>query len=364
MSTSWTHFNPVKVLAGRGRFEELGKHLEPGNWLLITTPGSTTRGLTARVREQLSSAHSLFVCDTITPNPELDELDRLTAVHAKDPNLTGIIGLGGGSALDAAKVLSVTLPSGQSRPLAAKFREGRENLWSENLPVVAIPTTAGTGAEVTPFATVWDRTDHKKYSVTGDPIFPHLAVLDPNLTLTLPEEETLYTALDATSHALESLWNKNRTPVSEAYAWQALELLISGLPNAISNLSDIEAREALHQASLLAGLAISQTRTALAHSISYPLTSHYGVPHGLACSFTLPTILKTHLLVDNVHKNRRSTMDRCLELLQQINLAAYLRRYVNEKEIVTLFLEMKHPERAGNFCYSASIEEIIEKSIK
>src|SRR5690606_20309422 len=126
-------------------------------------------------------------------------------------------------------------------PLGKVLREGRQQTWEKKIPLVAIPTTSGTGAEVTPFATVWDQSEHRKYSITGDLIFPDTAVLDPELTLSLPEKETLYPGLDAISHALESLWNVNRTPVTAGFAIQALELAVEALPTVLGNPADLGA---------------------------------------------------------------------------------------------------------------------------
>src|SRR5690606_10586758 len=125
--------------------------------------------------------------------------------------LTGLIALGGGSVLDATKLLAVTIHSSVDRPLHLALREDIGGDWRRSIPLITIPTTSGTGSEVTPFATVWDTAAQKKHSVMGDALFPDHCILDPLLTLSLPYDETLYTGLDATSHALESLWNHHRT---------------------------------------------------------------------------------------------------------------------------------------------------------
>lgn len=170
-----------------------------------------------------------------------------------------------------------------------------------------------------PFATVWDHTANKKYSVTGDRTFPDYAILDPQLTLSLPEDETLYTALDTISHALESLWNKNRTVISETYALRALVLANEALPALLTAPEDLGQRERMQQASMLAGLAICTTRTAIAHAISYPMTLHYGVPHGLACSFTLPEILDSYLNSVTGEEERR-VLEATRRVLGELNL--------------------------------------------
>ncbi|MBW6521007.1 MAG: phosphonoacetaldehyde reductase [Desulfoarculaceae bacterium] len=346
MTEVWDHYNPVKIRAGRGAMQRLPQLLSGSSWLLITTPGFTRRGLTAQV-QRLASSVDFEVCDQITPNPELDELEALAAVY-RHKRFEGILAIGGGSVIDAAKVLALTIPSAADNALTTVLRQGQKPNWLTKLPLVAIPTTSGTGAEVTPFATVWDAVDHQKYSLVGEQVYPDIALLDPELILTLPEQETLYTGLDAVSHALESLWNINRSPVSQAYAIQALELAEQALPQALSDPDNLDARESMQQASVLAGLAISQTRTAIAHSISYPLTSHFNVPHGLACSFTLSRIIEYYLhnCGDEISK---CLMLRIAAMLSILDLPHHIETYVNHKEIHSLKDEMFHRDRVGNF---------------
>lgn len=345
---TWTHVNPVKIHAGPGSLDALPTHAGDGTLLLVTTQGFTRRGLTARVLG-LVGAERVTVYDQITPNPEVDDLEAIT-VQLRGQEISGIIALGGGSVLDAAKVLAVTIPTGQDKPLTCTLREGRPQQWQKKLHLVAIPTTSGTGAEVTPFATVWDRTTHQKHSVTGDLIYPNLALLDPELTLTLPYEETLYTGLDAISHALESLWNKNRTPISEAWAFQALYLANDALPRVLEYPEDTDAREKMQQASVLAGLAISQTRTAIAHSISYPLTSQFSVPHGLACSFTLPDICRDYLQKQNILIIESQIIQTTTNLLISLDLREKLGHYLSNEDLHRLSESIKPKEdRASNF---------------
>lgn len=355
----WSHHNPVRVHAGPGVLRQLPQWVSPGRWLLVTTPGFTRRGLTDHVRGLLPSVQFL-VHDAVSPNPELEDLDQSTGRFRQEA-LTGVLAVGGGSVLDAAKVLAVTLPSGLRDPLDQVLRQGRRHEWEKKLPLVAIPTTSGTGAEVTPFATVWGRSERKKYSVAGDRLFPDVAVLDPELTLSLPGKETLYPGLDAVSHALESLWNINRTPISAAFAIQALQLAVEALPAVLSDPAALGARSDMQSASLLAGLAISQTRTALAHSISYPLTSHYGVPHGLACSFTLPRLIG-HYLAEFPHCPEKGLLLRVESMLRKLDLDAHLGAYASRKEIDAVKGEMYTPDRAGNFVARVA-DDTLEKVI-
>jgi alcohol dehydrogenase len=194
--------------------------------------------------------------------------------------------------------------------------------------------------------------------VTGDAVYPDVALLVPELTLSLPHDETLYTGLDAVSHALESLWNRNRTSVSEAHAVQALRLAVHALPRVLAVPSDLSARRQMQQASLLAGMAISHTRTAIAHAISYPLTSHFGVPHGLACSFSLPRIIEAYLgesEVAHIHTLLRQVGD----MLSSFGLHERLARYASRDQIAGVKSEMYQPGRADNFVGTLDLDTFL-----
>lgn len=317
---------------------------------MVTSAGFTARGMTKKIEAEARKAgleNPILVFDGVTANPELDFLDRI-ATALRGENITGIIALGGGSVLDTAKVFSVALPADQEYPLDKALRQDRPQKWESRIPVVALPTTAGTGAEVTPFATVWDSSNNKKYSVAGDMVYPVHALLDPDLTLTLPPKETLYTGLDAVSHALESLWNKNRTPISEALALKSLAFANQAMPILINQPENLSYREMMQQAALMAGLAISRTRTAIAHAISYPLTMHLGVPHGLACSFTLPGLIK-HYTRELDQGPIKMAMYETLKIIKKLKLKNEMATYIGEENLSEYIEEMFHPERIGNY---------------
>ena len=192
--------------------------------------------------------------------------------------------------IDAAKVMAAS---------SGDFDNVRRHLIGDSpldasaiMPIIAIPTTAGTGSEVTSWATVWDAAHGNKYSLAHPKLYPETAVLDPALTVGAPRELTLATGLDALSHALESIWNVNSNPVSASYAVEAAREIIDTLPRLMQRLDDVDLRARQAHASLLAGLAFSNTKTALAHNISYDITLRSGTIHGIACSFSLPTVMR------------------------------------------------------------------------
>jgi len=346
----------VHVTAGVGALSRLPELIpSQGKILLLTTAGFTKRRMTERVL-QVCNRSRFVVFDQVAPNPELDALDQITDYFRKK-DISVIVAIGGGSVLDSGKVLGVTLPSKLETPLQKKIRKGIDHPWESSLPVITIPTTAGTGAEVTPFATVWDKLTQKKYSVSGEMVFPAHALLDPELTITLPSKETFYTGLDAISHALESIWNKNRTPVSLSFALDALNLANEALPIVLKQPDNILMREKMQNASFFAGLAISQTKTALAHSISYPLTIHHGIPHGLACSFTLPALIEKYLAIVN-NRTIKQALQKTLVTLKRFDLGAEVAKYSNIAGLFKYIDEMYNPERAGNYVLKIENDDI------
>lgn len=342
--------NQTRLVSGADAFSALVAQSRGLKVLLITSAGFSKRGVVLQLQQYLTSAAEVIIFDQITPNPELDLLDQLTTqFRSFKPQL--LIALGGGSALDAAKVLAQTLvqPEQTTGLLNQYFRHNRPWQWLTSIPLVTIPTTAGTGAEVTPFATVWDNVLHKKYSLANAAMYPVMAVLQPELTLSLPWKETLYTALDTVSHSLETLWNKHNTSASRNAASQALELVMLHLQNVLEQPTLLNSREQLQKASFWAGQAISINKTAIAHSISYPLTSHYAVPHGLACSFSLPAIIELVLTNYHLSKAEQQLLSRVLDWLLQLPLFTELEHYLSWQAVYTLIPEMISLGRADNF---------------
>jgi len=349
-------YNPVDVRFGQGSLYELSELTsESTHMLLVTTPGFSRRGLTEKITEMLSDKE-ITVVDDVQPNPDLDYLeDKFSNLQYK--NIESIIALGGGSSLDAAKVLSYLLS--YPIPLRDYLQEGRKVPEEQPLPLIAIPTTAGTGSEVTPFATVWDMQNYKKYSLAAGSLFPQIALLDPSLTVTLPEDVTVTTGLDALSHSLEAIWNRNHNPVSTACAIRSVYLVLNTLPYLKRDLENGQYRGYMLEASLLGGLAISSTRTALAHSMSYPITARYEVPHGLACGFTLPAILEVNSriapnyfgeLISALGCNSVEELIQTIkEFFEELKVEERLFSYIEDsEELLKIIPEMFTPGRADN----------------
>jgi phosphonate metabolism-associated iron-containing alcohol dehydrogenase len=289
--TSWQYHNPVAVHFGAGCVDWLPRILAGRKATLVTFPEAASLGLTARL-ERLLGASLVAIIDRTQANPDVDGLADLYCDFWKRPDQGDIlVAVGGGSVLDTAKALMVGTADGSFEALIALLATGKPFAPHRIKPLIAIPTTAGTGSEVTPWATIWDRGAGKKYSLHLRETWAEAALVDPALTVSLPAGATLAAGLDALSHSLESIWNVNANPVSDTHAVTAARAVLATLPALVGDLDNLELRRRMSLAALQAGLAFSNTKTALAHSISYDMTLRHGLPHGIACSFTLPLVL-------------------------------------------------------------------------
>lgn len=291
----WTFHNPVRIHFGSGAFAALPGLIGQRRYALVTYPEPVFKETAAWLAR---AAHApVLTVDDVKPNPDRADLarqaPRLAAAQQK-PEL--IVAIGGGSVIDSAKVLAAS--NGDFAPVWDVLTGKRPAASLSPLPIIAVPTTAGTGSEVTSWATVWDGDAGKKYSLAASSLYPAHAVLDPDLSVSCPKGLTVATGLDALSHALESVWNRNANPVSSGYAVAAVREILDTLPKLATRLDDKALRERMLKASMLAGLAFSNTKTAIAHSMSYPVTLHYGITHGIACSFTLPMVLRSVIGLD------------------------------------------------------------------
>lgn len=286
------YFNPVQSVYGPGALLSLPKLLGGRKAALVTFPEARQLGLLARL-EGVLGTQLACVIDRVLPNPDVAELAQTYEDFWRDhADVEVIVAVGGGSAIDTAKALMVADDSGQFGELIAGLAGERTFTPTRFKTLIAVPTTAGTGSEVTPWATIWDRERQKKYSLHLPQTWPSVAVIDPELMLSLPASVTLQSGLDALSHALESIWNVNANPVSDTFAVSAVSDILDVLPRLMRDLGNLELRGRMALAALKAGMAFSNTKTALAHSISYEMTLRYGLPHGIACSFPLPMVLQ------------------------------------------------------------------------
>ncbi|RBP16141.1 alcohol dehydrogenase class IV [Roseiarcus fermentans] len=257
--------------------------------LVVTDPGMIATGLVERVMSLLSEAGvEADVFSDVAADPPAAMI--LKAVEsAVQSGATGVIGFGGGSSLDTAKLVALLAPGRET--LADAFGVG--NAKGPRLPMILVPTTAGTGSEVTPISIVTTG-ENEKMGVVSPVILPDVALLDPELTLGLPPHVTAATGIDAMVHAIEAYASKsaNANPISRALAKEALALLGGAIETAVHNGSDIAARSAMLLGSMLAGQAFANSPVAAVHALAYPLGGHFHIPHGLSNALVLAHVLR------------------------------------------------------------------------
>ena len=271
------------------RLAELAGGLLGQNCLLITDPGLRALGLCDPAIAALETAgHSVTIFDAVEADPSRETL--MQAVEAgRAAGTTGVIGFGGGSSQDVAKLVALLLGS----------NEDLDNAWGvaqakgPRLPLVLIPTTAGTGSEVTPVSIITVGAEEKR-GVSSPVILPDMAILDAELTLGLPAHITAATGVDAMVHAIEAYASKNanNNPVSKLLAREALRLLGANIEAVVADGSNLEARGAMLLGSMLAGQAFANSPVAAVHALAYPIGGTFHIPHGLSNALVLPHVLR------------------------------------------------------------------------
>ncbi|MDC0113533.1 iron-containing alcohol dehydrogenase [Planktomarina temperata] len=284
-------FNTTPSLRmGAGLAGELGQITRPicgDRVLLVTDPGMMATGLVQQATDCLRAAGvEVTLFDQVQADPP-EEIVLRAAQYAR--RATGVIGFGGGSSLDVAKLAALLAASNQ--PLVEAYGIG--NAQGPRLPLVLVPTTAGTGSEVTPISIVTTGAS-EKMGVVSPLLLPDLALLDPELTLGLPAHVTAATGIDAMVHAIEAYAsvNANNNPISRALAVEALGLMGRMLLRAVQKPDDLEARTGMLLGSMLAGQAFANSPVAAVHALAYPIGGHYKVPHGLSNALVLPHVLR------------------------------------------------------------------------
>jgi alcohol dehydrogenase len=283
-----------KIVFGNGSFAGLAEHLaelKVSRPLVVLDGNLAGTGFGERLSGLLDKAKIGFVLyDKAAPEPPIELADE-GAKLAIRKKCDGVVGIGGGSAMDLAKAIAV-LAANKGK---AEDYLGLNKVPGPGLPKIMVPTTAGTGSEVT-FTAVFIRKKLKKKEGMNSPyLYPELALLDPELTLTLPPHPTAATGIDALCHAIESYTSINASPMSELLSLEAIRLISDNLRTAVHDGTNIEAREAMLLGSLYAGLGLANAGVTAVHSLSYPLGGKYGISHGLANTIMLPRVMAFNL---------------------------------------------------------------------
>lgn len=287
---AWTYQQRVKVIFGEAAEKIIGTEIDcvgGQRGLLITSPSFVKRGV-AQQLQQASEGRITEIFSGIRPNPDVEQVDRAAAM-ARLANVDFIVALGGGSVLDAAKVVSVLALNADT---ASDYLSKAKPIPREHLPLIAIPTTSGTGSEVTSVAVLSDHAAGIKAPLSSEAFYPSVGIVDPALTASVGPHTTASTGFDALCHAIEAYWNRHHQPACDALAVHAVRLVLRNIEKAVACGSDTDARRAMAEASTVAGMAFAIPKTTSSHACSYPLTNRLGIDHGEACALTIDYFMR------------------------------------------------------------------------
>lgn len=303
MKIGFEYIQGVKIHFGVGKIYELDTIAKQNGFctgILICDKIFIQNGLTQELKEKTTSIRAIF--SEVSPNPLLAEVMKAVEM-IKEYNADFVVAMGGGSSMDLAKfACSMVYAEGDIRDYFYK----RKVFGNEKVALIAVPTTAGTGSEVTCVSVCNDELNNTKAPLNHKNFYADIALVDPELTLSVPKKVTADTGLDALSHALEGFWSVNHQPICDMFAVESCRLIFDNLEKAYNNGQDIEAREKMSLAALYAGLSFGLPKTAGCHACSYPLSINYNLSHGQACALTLDSFIKINQNAENGRLNKFS----------------------------------------------------------
>lgn len=291
---------PTAIEFGNGSISTLAEHVKAlggTKVLVVGDPGVVQAGVVNRLTDPLEAASIPYVVfSEIEADPDIASVEAGTAL-AKSEGCDLVVGVGGGSSLDTAKAIGIML----TNPGHIRDYVGINKVIHQAAPVIAVPTTAGTGSEMTIWSVLSDKKEKVKLSVGSPYNCPTLALCDPELTVTLPPHITASTGMDALTHALESYVNKATQPISEGMSVQSMKMISRSLRLAVVQGENVQARHDMLLASLIAAMAFNTTRLGIAHALALPLGAHFKIPHGTVNAILLPEVMQFNI-IGNVAK--------------------------------------------------------------
>lgn len=318
---------PTKIIFGRGEISKLDKILLPteSNILIVTDKIVSEKSPAVDGAREILKDRTIAVFDGVEENPSIETITQGREI-AVSSNADIIIGIGGGSCLDAAKGIAVLSTNSGN---IGDFVSGK-SLENAPLPNICIPTTSGTGSEVTPYAVFTDAITESKGAISFEEIFPRTSIIDPELTYTMPENVIVSTGMDVLTHAIEAYLSTESFEMNDALALRAIEIVRDNLPAARNK--EEKAMDAMAYASMLAGIAIAHASTILLHIMAYPLTVYHGIPHGKANAILLPEFM-------NFMRENSQVVEKVNRIDRMFESGAGIRAFVNSVGIITSLSE-------------------------
>lgn len=347
MIDSFNYAQPVKIYFGFGKLSALDEILEENDChacVLVSSKYFTEK--CAELKRKNSKIKAVY--NGVQPNPLLSGTQEILNL-IKESGADTVIALGGGSAIDSAKFAAACAYSEDN----AYVQFSKQSFPKKTAKIIAIPTTSGTGSEVTKVSVISH--ENEKRSIHNPAFMPTAAIVDPELTMSVPKRTTMITGIDALSHAIEAYWSVNHQPITDTYAKESIKLILNNLVSSYEK-GDRESRTNMAYASLLAGLAFSVPKTAASHACSFSLSAYYHLPHGEACAFTLDSLIKINaderlevLARDVGLKNTDELAERVGEFKEIAGLASKLSDLGETVDVDLLAKEgANHPLMANN----------------
>lgn len=333
---------PKRIIYGRGSISHIGSELKKiGNKFLFLTGESSLKrsGHLDKIMDEIKKNDlNVMVITGIPSEPNLDVVFQICN-RITGNNFDGIVGIGGGSVMDMAKIIAFRIKT-KLNPIDARGKEVEDAL-----PIIAIPTTAGTGSEATKFAVITDETTKDKFIIMGKALIPTLTIIDPELTFTMSPLVAASTGIDAFCHAIESYLSRNSTPMIECFSKSAIVDIYNFLPEAVLKQSE-SAKEKMAYAAFWAGVAINNTKTTLVHAMSRPLGGIYKIPHGIANGILLPAYLRFNapFISEEKYKFLKTFFEgdpaeKVEELIKKLNLPTRISQVVREELDIDLLVK-------------------------
>lgn len=347
---NWQFYVPTQIEYGWGRIKQIettvnllnGQHI-----FFVTGKGfSIQSGLLGKITALLPEK-TIVTFSEIEENPSIETVDRGAAM-CRENGCDMVIGLGGGSALDAAKAIAML----QNNPGSIReYLDQKRVCQEKGLPMIAIPTTSGTGSEVTPFAVITDKIKQSKPAIAPRQLFPDIAFVDPELTVTMPKALTAASGLDALCQAIEGFWSTRANSSTRALSFQGIVLVMRNLENACLT-KEKTAVSNMSTASLLTGIQMANIGNTAIHPLSYPFTTDFGISHGFACAVFLPAFLRFNAPV---------VSEIFTDLLNVLNLKSVEQL---ADQIDALMQRLNAPRRLGEWgVKSNQLPEIVKRGI-
>ncbi|MCP4178521.1 MAG: iron-containing alcohol dehydrogenase [bacterium] len=323
------------------------KNLNISKVLIVTSAGRTkTEGYKNIYNLLINNNIDVVLWDKVQPEPTVEQVKE-NVEFARKENVEAVIGFGGGSPIDTSKVVAGLITNSEN----LRHYIGSELIENDALPIIAIPTTAGTGSEVTHAAVMADPENKTKCVIASSKIIPNYAILDPELTLGLPKNVSAYTGMDALTHAIEAFFSPNSNDYTNTFATTAIKLILNNIITVCDNGNNVNARMNMLLGSYMAGIAFANAGVAAVHAFGYPLGVLFHIPHGLVNAILLAPVME-HNITDNKSKfltlakffdgktdNPYLFVNKIKELTNYLNISQLFNKYnVSKKSII----EMSH----------------------